>query len=527
MDSINTDLEPVHLPYWPTCKNALTWSTEDLAVATGELVHILTPRDSSKPQDVVEHRDWHISTLRVNRFEENEWPLQELAPIAQFSLGEELSDSTVVSIAWSSSGIARYKRSLLAVLTSNLVLSLWETNGKPGEWQRTCIVNQHLPTGGNNEVEDKVRLRTRVRAFTWLSSLGDGTDSSERERQILAVADDDYTISFLEVRKTTGMAQRQWSIDCLLQHKVIDQDHSKSQATNKQSLRSILAHSSPVSGLDAGEWEEDEVANGIPTLQTSVIKVSLGQCRSPEYLHLQVRHSTADPATTERGLELSVQTLTFSSDDSLPRPPSEDVFELALQKPRLELDRNLGLGGKVCVTYWGTAWSPKRTIAAACVSLHPSDLIDPGIPSTQRTTVLFVRIQDPLLSEDRMNDPVKIQEGIFEFMVDTSAGLDITEFDKKILRNAASLMKLNFSKSTDLIDSVDSWLETRLTPISGDEGNQMDVDDAETEKENTAIEERQFLDLGKMEFQGAGPSLSQALFDKFDVCPYCQAKFRG
>ena len=37
---------------------------------------------------------------------------------------------------------------------------------------------------------------------------------------------------------------------------------------------------------------------------------------------------------------------------------------------------------------------------------------------------------------------------------------------------------------------------------------------------------RQFLEPGKMKFQ-SGPSLSQALFDKFDVCPYCQAKFRG
>jgi hypothetical protein len=24
-----------------------------------------------------------------------------------------------------------------------------------------------------------------------------------------------------------------------------------------------------------------------------------------------------------------------------------------------------------------------------------------------------------------------------------------------------------------------------------------------------------------------GPSLSQALFDKFDVCPYCHGKFRA
>jgi hypothetical protein len=37
---------------------------------------------------------------------------------------------------------------------------------------------------------------------------------------------------------------------------------------------------------------------------------------------------------------------------------------------------------------------------------------------------------------------------------------------------------------------------------------------------------RQFLDVGKLNVPD-GPRLSQALFDKFDVCPYCRGKFRG
>ena len=43
------DLEPVTLSHWSTCKNALSWSTEDLAVAAGKVVHVLTPHGTLDP----------------------------------------------------------------------------------------------------------------------------------------------------------------------------------------------------------------------------------------------------------------------------------------------------------------------------------------------------------------------------------------------------------------------------------------------------------------------------------------------
>ena len=571
MDTLtDADLGPLTLPYWPICRKALTWSTENLAVAAGEVVHVLTPDTTLQPHEVRGLSRWHTSTVRVNQFEPDEWPLQNLATISQFSLGEELSESIVVSISWSSPGLGLHKRSVLAVLTSNLILSIWETNGKPGLWQRTGIVNPHLATVPDRE--DFMRQRIRVRAFTWLPSLPNPSAVRTWGRHILAVADDDYTVSFFEVKKSADAALGHWAFMFLTQYRFADLEQPSPKVANRQTLRANLTSSAPISALETGAWQSEQ------TSATLCIRVGFGQCGESRSLLVHVRFTTTQPAQEDHDFALSVTSSTTCSDHALLSPPPGELFESVVSNARSKFDHEHGLGGRVRVSQWGTAWSPGQTAAVTCVSLHPSNMIEHGMPPQQHILVLFVRTEERPLFENVVENPFKVQERIFESMVDTSEGLVLRESDFSVLRNAAAIMKLNFHFSNEMINSVDSWMKQYRETGSGDSADQQQEETEEyvavEKQQNTAevcalcdlpipfasdlrrarctsghlltrcslsfvaIQEpgiskycskcgRQFLDPGKMKFPDDGPSFIRLLFDKFDVCPYCQAKFRG
>ncbi|KIX99783.1 uncharacterized protein Z520_04419 [Fonsecaea multimorphosa CBS 102226] len=582
METLKGNLEPVTLSYWPTCKNALTWSPEDLAVAAGELVHILTPRDASRSLGDPGHKQWHTFTLRVNQFESSEWPLQQLATITQFSIGEELSESTVVSLSWSPSGLGIYRRSVLAILTSNLILSLWESNGRLGVWQRTAIVNQYLP---RVEAADSSRRKQRVRAFHWLPALSLSA-GSRWGSQLLAVADDDFTVLFFRLWKTNLTAYGDWSCKLLAQYKIPDLKHLDARAMKRLGLRTILAQSSPISSLETGKWRfmaEPSKHSGSAAVD---LKVSFGQCSEAKYLSVQVNWMDEGNDNNRHEMELSITPLRSESSFFPLEMPTQSQFDSAIQKARSDFDRSFGLGGRIRVNYWGTEFSPDQTIAAACISLHPSDMIEYGAPSAQRTTVVFARMHEPLVSEITQKAPSEVQKGILEFVRDSPLDLVKTDLDKHIVRTAAALIKLHFNSVSPLTHWADDVLNLLPTNVSGQVHQHIDqraahnhtgpMAAAESGGENTvladevcelcgdiipfsadpsqakcnrghqftrcslsfvAVQEpgisvycskcgRQFLDPGKLE-RADGPSLSQALFDHFDVCPYCQGKFRG
>ncbi|OAP56391.1 hypothetical protein AYL99_09570 [Fonsecaea erecta] len=582
METLRGHLEPVTLPYWPTCKNALTWSPEDLAVAAGELVHILTPRDASRSLGDPGHKQWHTFTLRVNQFEPSEWPFQELATITQFSVGEELSESTVVSLSWSPAGLGIYRRSVLAVLTSNLILSLWESNGRLGVWQRTAIINQYLPS---DEQLNNPREKRRVRAFHWLPALS-LSKGFRWGSQLVALADDDFTVLFFHLYKTNGAIYGDWSCKLLAQYRFPGLQHLDASAMKRLGLRTILARSSPISNLETSKWRfEDDLSKPSGTAALDV-KVSFGQCSEAEYLSLRVKWMDEANSRNQRELALSVTPLKSASSFSYSEMPNQSQFDSAIQKPRSDFDRNFGLGGRIRIHYWGAVFSPDRTLAAACISLHPSDMIEYGIPSSQRTTVVFMRLHEPLTSDNSSETPSEVQKRILEFLRDLPLGLVKTDLDKHIVRTAAALIKLDSTSFSSLTQWADDLLNLLPTKVSGQNPSSFDqrpsdndTDHAATTGsggENTvladefcelcgdiipfsadpsrarcnrghhfsrcslsfvAIQEpgisvycskcgRQFLDPGKLECAD-GPSLSQALFDHFDVCPYCQGKFRG
>jgi hypothetical protein len=104
-----------------------------------------------------------------------------------FSIGEEMSESFVHALDWSPPGLGKHKRSVLAVLTSNHVLSIWECVGKPEiatDWVRACVINHALqahykekdvqnPEESEHDHFERLRAKQRIRAFAWSSALPD------------------------------------------------------------------------------------------------------------------------------------------------------------------------------------------------------------------------------------------------------------------------------------------------------------------------------------------------------------------
>ena len=133
-----------------------------------------------KANDATPQDPWKFVKLPVNTFTRSEWPECELAPSASFSVGEEQSNSTVTWLGWSPPGLAKHKRSVLAVLTSNHLLSLWAANedlGNLESWKRVCIINDAFEIAFRQErfqskienIQDQ-RLR-RARSAAWAPSL--------------------------------------------------------------------------------------------------------------------------------------------------------------------------------------------------------------------------------------------------------------------------------------------------------------------------------------------------------------------
>lgn len=158
-------------------------------------------------------------------FTNEERPQLDCAPFEIYSIGEEISTSFPVSLAWSPPGLARHRRCALGVLTSNLVLSIWEPDGDPqreSAWSRVTLVNDTLreyfsthETGIRSYItsglEDVIRLRQRVRAFAWApgffrctQGVGIVGTNGDWLPHILALSNDDNQIVILTMHSPTS-----------------------------------------------------------------------------------------------------------------------------------------------------------------------------------------------------------------------------------------------------------------------------------------------------------------------------------
>ncbi|KAF3045087.1 hypothetical protein E8E12_008325 [Didymella heteroderae] len=220
---------------WPSCVNALDWSQDNIiALASDERIELLFPntvsyeRDNDVPQ-------WQHVPLQVPWFSNDELPLKNPAPLPNYSIGEEISPSVPIAVSWSPPGLAKHRRCALAVLTSNLVLSIWSAEGKLHEepsWNRRLLINNALTdyfskssateiSSISSKPEERLRLRSRIRAFAWAPPLSGesrtmGTQVSYG-RQYLAVSNDDNQVIFMVVESPTSSlgSSSSWKADIL------------------------------------------------------------------------------------------------------------------------------------------------------------------------------------------------------------------------------------------------------------------------------------------------------------------------
>ncbi|PLB49984.1 hypothetical protein P170DRAFT_463308 [Aspergillus steynii IBT 23096] len=252
-------LDPVELQLFPSCLSCLAWSEDgELAVAAGENIQILTPKKTNEDTEAGSRRKpsaWNIARVRANVFTNEEWPTVMPQPRDAFSLGREQSVSNVVGLAWSSPGLGKYRRSVLAVLTSNMVLSFFETVGAQEKWTRVAVVNQVLRERAESLVENEGdRLRkSAVSTFAWCPPLkgGDGEKGPESRWgvHLLSVVTDENEVVLLRPRRTSAG----YSIDVLagVALQDLDQEHPRVQPGSllstvfKTQIKSLAIESGP------------------------------------------------------------------------------------------------------------------------------------------------------------------------------------------------------------------------------------------------------------------------------------------
>ncbi|GAD92917.1 hypothetical protein ANI_1_474054 [Paecilomyces variotii No. 5] len=210
-------MEPIELQLFPSCHECLSWSQDgELAVAAGEYVHILLPNTQRDRSGAGITGPWEFTRLRANVFTNTEWPTTHPADRDSFSIGAEQSISTVAGIKWSHPGLEKHRRSILAVLTANLLLSFYDSGGVRNKWSRVFIVNNALKTHFSLTISDKrlIVRKSKIRSFAWCPPLKPQKQqqglsafleppASRWGVQILAMANDVNELIIARVSRTT------------------------------------------------------------------------------------------------------------------------------------------------------------------------------------------------------------------------------------------------------------------------------------------------------------------------------------
>lgn len=219
---------------WPSCLNNACWSKDNIIAVGGEDVvvllvclHFALPRNNHAhtfqvpkyKRQKAEDASWDQITLRTSQFTDDEYPLQLPLTWKSFSIGEEQSEACVTALDWSPPGLAKHRRCVLAVLTSNHALSLWECTGRledSADWKRVLVINHALwaynevndrPVVGetSQEKSERHKLKQRIRTFSWSQSLPSNATTPPGacdtiDQPFLAVSTESGDVYFLKLK---------------------------------------------------------------------------------------------------------------------------------------------------------------------------------------------------------------------------------------------------------------------------------------------------------------------------------------
>lgn len=171
---------------------------------------------------------WRQIQFRINNFTVDEWPIQEPDCFDHFSIGEEQSTSVVTALAWSPPGLAMHKRSVLAVLTSNLVVSFWASVADPvvtASWQRVFVLNHAVEKSWERRcfskqlpmpTESQLRRKLRIRSMAWAPRIRQWPEKYQHSVEtkwgmfLIAVANDDGEVVLLLISSPYTTESTSW-----------------------------------------------------------------------------------------------------------------------------------------------------------------------------------------------------------------------------------------------------------------------------------------------------------------------------
>lgn len=472
--------DSVVLGAYPSTENCLSWAEEGIAVAAGANVYLVSQLNNGSYQFIGAEGACSTKVLRVDQFSHTEWPELPLATVQDLSLGEEQTDSTVVALSWSPPGLGVHRRCVLAVLTSNLLLSLWETDGSRNGWQRTCVINHYVlnksSVDASNLEARKVRRRARIRAFTWCRPLKI-LPSDQWGAHCLIAVDDDDNVVVLSISKDESGEYGFWSISTLCTAALTHNVPLQNGATTMTKLQMTVLQRSYVKRLEVGEWEMEEV---VASHSTSAKARALITCKrayqtAPIVAFLEISAAELDTinslgtsSTDASSVSLNGNlTISNGMTQSNIRERCEIVHNIkarpewrdALEPICCEYQEKNELDGLFRIRFWGFATSPNRDYEAACVTLHPWDMFEYTSAANEKCRLLF-RMLDQKENESCLvhrNDG-EVFDLILTFLVRfirNGGSLD-TELDErviKVLRSRATLVA-NYANEVKVLDHV-------------------------------------------------------------------------
>ena len=442
-------LPPAQIPVQPSSQDCLAWSSDgELAVAAGEDVYLLIPQNGGP-------EPWTHVRITVSNFTTEEWPRQEQASFKEMSIGEEQARATVTALAWSPPGLAKHRRSALAVLTSNLILSLWASDSNPTDldsWKRVVIVNKVLSS--------ESRLQQRIRSIAWAPTNPQHVDRrvafsrSKWGISLLAIADDNNGLYILKVSSPFAGQPFAWNVEVLRRDNVLVSISSK----DRPSLLNLAMNANHfVDRIKFGTWGDN-----IPIVyRTSGIN------------HFASVSVHKHPPSRERSKGIpGHEYFTVSLDEAHPgdaKTPSQLIVtpfikaRMVAEKEKFGLDNNIG--SHVMLRTWGLASFNSQV--AACITLHPAKMVEStAAPFEGTATILFDASNDsdnaksvfPWQSPAEV-DVAKAQVSILDTILDQNLHrpLALNIFDLRIIYTAfcGSLLLSNHKRNQRLQALVD------------------------------------------------------------------------
>ena len=364
-------LPPIHIPVQPSSQDCLAWSPDgELAVAAGEEVYLLIPQHGSL-------EPWTHLRITVSSFTFGEWPWQEPASFKEMSIGEEQARATVTALAWSPAGLATHRRSVLAVLTSNLILSFWASNANPTDpasWQRVLVVNKALLPGS--------RRQQRIRSMAWAPTnpqyIDRYTSFSPKKWGIhlIAVADDNNGLYVLKALSPATGNSPEYVVEMLHHHSV---SVSKLSNDRPSLFNHVMNAHHYIDHIGFGTWKGD-----IPIIyRTSgtIHRASISVCDDlPSHVRPEDSLVPGSLVVNLDGDHVIDTNIPLQSTVTAPIKA-----QMAVEKEKFGSDNKIGR--QVMLRRWGSA--SFRNCIAACVTLHPAKMIEYVAPFDGNATIFF------------------------------------------------------------------------------------------------------------------------------------------